>query len=488
VSPILKIPTVIGLVALTPLTAHAHAFIQPYKLPMPYWLYIYGAVVALALSFLLVGYFVTRAPDHSTQNVRYFGHAPWLHQLRQWHLKTLLQTLSVTLLGLCIVTGLFGSSDPYRNFNMTFFWLICAVGLPYLTVFIGNFYAILNPWQVLAHWLSRLLPTFSQGILAYPKHLAYWPALLLYIGFIWLELFGNTRPFSLSIVLLSYTVLNLVGVGLIGRKAWFKYVEFFSVLFWLLAKMAPVAYRPNQSGAARWAFRPPFSGLLSGEPTHISLLLFVLFILSSTAFDGLRDTVIWFSLFWKDATGLLTPLIGEAPIYAYGWLRPWYFLYETVWLILSPLLYFGLFWVFLALGKRLTRSPLPMQTLIQQFAYSLLPIALVYHATHYYTLLLSQGVKIRALVSDPFGWNWDLFGTAYTLRIPILPDMGLIWYSQVALILCGHVLSVYLAHRQALRIFPTHRQAVLSQLPILVLMVLFTTVGLWILAQPLQGR
>jgi hypothetical protein len=65
--------------------------------------------------------------------------------------------------------------------------------------------------------------------------------------------------------------------------------------------------------------------------------------------------------------------------------------------------------------------------------------------------------------------------------------MGFIWNSQVWLILIGHVASVYLAHAEALRSFPNQRQASISQIPMLLLMVVFTGVGLWILAQPLQG-
>jgi hypothetical protein len=37
-------------------------------------------------------------------------------------------------------------------------------------------------------------------------------------------------------------------------------------------------------------------------------------------------------------------------------------------------------------------------------------------------------------------------------------------------------------------VFPDRRSAVLSQVPMLALMVLFTTAGLWILAQPIDYR
>jgi hypothetical protein len=49
------------------------------------------------------------------------------------------------------------------------------------------------------------------------------------------------------------------------------------------------------------------------------------------------------------------------------------------------------------------------------------------------------------------------------------------------------VVSVYLAHVRALELFPRTRQAVVSQLPMLVLMVAFTAAGLWILSLPIAS-
>ena len=121
-----------------------------------------------------------------------------------------------------------------------------------------------------------------------------------------------------------------------------------------------------------------------------------------------------------------------------------------------------------------------------RFTYSLVPIAFVYNVTHYYTLLLAQGGQIVRLVSDPFGWGWNLFGTARWRVEPWVVDVEAIWHTQVALILLGHIVSVYVAHMEALKLFGSPRRAAMSQLPILVLMVLFTTSGLWILSLPLS--
>ena len=61
------------------------------------------------------------------------------------------------------------------------------------------------------------------------------------------------------------------------------------------------------------------------------------------------------------------------------------------------------------------------------------------------------------------------------------------WHTQVGLILLGHIVGVYLAHVVALRNFSNTQRAVLSQLPMLLLMVIFTTMGLWILSLPIAS-
>ena len=104
---------------------------------------------------------------------------------------------------------------------------------------------------------------------------------------------------------------------------------------------------------------------------------------------------------------------------------------------------------------------------------------------HYYTYLLIQGQMIVSLLSDPLGWGWNLFGTAdFEPRYGIV-GAGFVWYSQVALIVAGHVIAVYLAHSISLRLLRDPGRALRSQLPMLVLMVLYTMTSLWILAQPI---
>jgi len=65
----------------------------------------------------------------------------------------------------------------------------------------------------------------------------------------------------------------------------------------------------------------------------------------------------------------------------------------------------------------------------------------------------------------------------------LLASAALVWYVQVVLIVSGHVIAMYLAHLRAGERFRAAQSVLLSQYPILVLMVLYTMTSLWILAQ-----
>ena len=59
------------------------------------------------------------------------------------------------------------------------------------------------------------------------------------------------------------------------------------------------------------------------------------------------------------------------------------------------------------------------------------------------------------------------------------------WSVAVGAIVVGHVVAVYLAHITALSTFGGRRVALLSQIPIVVLMVGYAMLSLWILSQPI---
>ena len=466
----------------------AHSFGQVYRLPVPVWLYLYGACAALALSFLVMAFFLTadtKQPSSITNATRADDEPA--RASRRSRLSWLPAIFGTSLLGLCIASGLFGVAGPYANFSMTAFWIVFLLGLTYLVALVGDVYRPVNPWRALVYGLERLWRGFAGGRFRYPDRLAYWPALGFYVALVWLELFGDTGPFSLAVALLAYTAINMVAAGLFGARDWFRYGELFGVFFCLIGRMAPrVVAARGQGISCTW--RAPFAGLRHMAIAHNSLLLFILFMLSSTAFDGLHETQLWRRLFWVELyPAVLSGWVGNNPIAAFPVLLKLYAYWNTLWLVLSPLIYLVVYWLFVAAMRWVARSERSTAELARRFAPSLLPIALAYHVSHYYTLLQTQGLKIVPLASDPFGYGWNLFGTADWWQRANVPEPTTVWHVQVGVIVLGHIVGVYVSHAIALEVFGGRWRAARSQLPMLALMLAFTAAGLWILAQPIAG-
>jgi hypothetical protein len=221
--------------------------------------------------------------------------------------------------------------------------------------------------------------------------------------------------------------------------------------------------------------RPWAVGLSRPEPVTADRLVFVVFVLASVTYDGLMATPLWL---W--ARTLAAQVVEALGVPGIGGL----YLVQTLGLIAVPLLFLAAYLGFVKLAQVFSGGVTSVWRLAGAYAYTLVPIALAYQAAHYYTYLLIQGQSALALISDPFGRGWNLFGTAgYEVNVGVL-SADFVWYSQVALIVVGHVIAVYLAHGIALRLLRDQRRAVRSQYPMLALMVLYTVFSLWILHQP----
>jgi hypothetical protein len=99
---------------------------------------------------------------------------------------------------------------------------------------------------------------------------------------------------------------------------------------------------------------------------------------------------------------------------------------------------------------------------------------------HYFSLLVLDGQTTWILASNPFGLaGVDLFGTygnVVDLRAVSSDAIALV---QVGAIVAGHVVGVTLAHERAL--LSARRARASDQLPLVVVMVLFTLGGLGLL-------
>ncbi|HYP23570.1 MAG TPA: hypothetical protein VEV43_08350, partial [Actinomycetota bacterium] len=130
------------------------------------------------------------------------------------------------------------------------------------------------------------------------------------------------------------------------------------------------------------------------------------------------------------------------------------------------------------------RGARSLQEAARGFGWSLVPIGVAYVIAHNAPLLLTGVPELLRVVSDPFEYGWNLFGTA-ELWSGFSPSPQLVWYIEIAVIVGGHVLGVLAAHRTAVRVAGDHASAVRSQYALTALMSVYTIATLWLLAQPL---
>jgi hypothetical protein len=387
-------------------------------------------------------------------------------------LEVLAGALGVALFGLVIWAGLAGTQSTTANIAPTFIYVLFWVGVPVLSLFLGDVFSAFNPWRAIGRatgWLAkRVMPGGSPEPLPYPDRLGRWPAAFFLLAFAWLELVYAQRddPSTLAILTLAYAALQLVGMALYGVEAWTHRGDGFAVYFNLFSRLSPWHWHDRTLSV-----RPLLSGIthMSPAPGTVALLAVAI---GTTSFDGLAENT-----FWTDTALDIENRLVDLGMSATRGLEVAY----TLGLLAVVLGLAGLFWLGI-LGMRTVDKTYPVADLARRFAPSLVPIALAYMIAHYFSLLAYQGQATAYLASDPLGKGWDIFGTATaTIDYGVVGANG-IWYVQVTALVLGHVAGLVLAHDRALVIFKDPRVATRSQYWMLAVMVAFTSLGLWLLS------
>jgi hypothetical protein len=130
------------------------------------------------------------------------------------------------------------------------------------------------------------------------------------------------------------------------------------------------------------------------------------------------------------------------------------------------------------LSGRLAGQPAGVQP--RRYAGTVIPIVLGYTVAHYFSLLVLDGQTTWILASNPFGLQGlNLFGTYDNVVDLTAVGSDAIALVQVGGVVTGHVLGVTLAHERAL--LSARRARASDQLPLVIVMVLFTLGGLGLL-------
>ena len=441
-------------------------------LPVPDWLFFYGAALVLIVSFAALA-LLWREPRLE----RAAAGRPLPDALRRVVLSrvvhAVLKAASFVLLVVVGLAAIVGEPSSQQNLAPTFVFVVFWLGLVPVVAFVGNVWPAVNPWRAAADavaWAWRRSGRDWDSLGRYPEGAGRWPAALLLCAYAAFELAypEPSSPRAIAIAIYAYSAITWYGMLWFGRERWTQNGEAFSVYFGLLGHVAPLALRETD-GRRDVIVRPPFAGLARVDVVP-GTLAFVAVMLGSVAFDGLSRTSLWLdnrldleaaaggSQLARDAAGMAMNLAGLLLV-----------------VLLVAAAYAGA-----VSGARAFAHV--RGSLGAAFLASLVPIALAYVAAHYFSLLVLQGQFAIRLASDPFGRNWDLFGTAaFSPDLTVLSP-NTVWYVQVGALVVGHVAGLVVAHDRAVSLFPNPAEAVRTQYAMLVLMVVYTVAGLWLLS------
>jgi len=468
---VLSAALALGVALAAPASALAHGLVGKQDLPIPRWLFAWAAAAVLVVSFVALAVLWPR-PRLEHVRERAVLRFPAV-------LEVLCGVLGVTAFVITVWAGFAGSQTATANLAPTVVYVVFWVAIPFTTVLLGDVFAAFNPWRAIARgsaWLyARGRRADAPAPMPYPEWLGRWPAAVGIFLFAWVELVyvNKDDPSQLSVMMLIYAAIQLIGMSVYGIEAWSRNADAFGVYFRLFSMLSPLHWR-----ARTLYVRPPLSGAptLDAGPGTVALLCTMV---GTVSFDGLSQGQIW------TGQGGIAPELQQRFVNLGFTGEVALEITFTIGLLTMVGLISGLYRLGV-IGMHTVGRGHDTTELSRRFVHSLIPIALAYVVAHYFSLLMYQGQAVAYLVSDPLGDGSDVFGTATATIDYNLVGANGVWYVQVFALVLGHAAGLTLAHDRALVVYDRVRDATRSQYWMLAVMVAFTSLGLWLLSAAAQ--
>lgn len=403
-----------------------------------------------------------------------------------------------------ILTGLFGTPAGSHNFGTIFVWIVWwALLIIVMVPLFGRLWCAICPIPAPGEWLQRR--SIMRRLPGRPRSLGWrWPRRLRNIwlqnlGFLGIALFSTiilTRPNVTAWVLLGMMGLAVILSMLFRNRVFCRYVCPVGGFIGLYALVSSLELRVKDRQVCRdhvtkdcvvgnacghgcpWMVFPgnlqrnAYCGMCTEclktcpkDNIAINLRPFGsdLLVARKRRLDEGYKALIMLTCALVYSAVLLGP---------WGWIKGWanmettgkWALYALGFLATNLLLVPGLFWLTTVGARALARIQTPVKQLFVDYAYSLVPMGLAGWIAFSFSFVFVNGSYAAAVLSDPFGWGWDLFGTRSVPWTPAWPGLALML--QVGTLLAGLVFSIIVAYRIGRQHAATDARAWRGTLPV----------------------
>lgn len=416
---------------------------------------------------------------------------------------------------LFLLAGLFGTPVGNRNIIVIFVWIFWwFILIAFMVPFGSRIWCTMCPLPIFGDWIQRrtlvgirkgeTIKGFKGKFFGLNKP---WPKRfqniwLQNIGFLILACFSGflvTRPIVSVIVLGGMIVISTVLALIYRMRSFCMYLCPVSGFLGLYAMTAKLALRRKDPEVCRaHKGRECFLGGEKGYPCpwfqNISTM-------ERNNYCGLCFECVKncdagnIGLFWRpfctdkkmksfDESWKAFIMITLAFVYSVNLLGPWgifkdwanftetgkwpgFMLVSLAIVLLCTVIVPGIYGLFIAWSKKLSGAKeLPFKDLFIKYSYCLVPLGLLAWVAFSIPLIMVNGAYIVSVVSDPFGWGWNLLGTANFHWTPFLPHW--VPYIQIPVLLTGLFYSIKSTYEIGIEIFTDKTKTLRSLIPIVI--------------------
>ncbi len=431
--------------------------------------------------------------------------APWLRRiLRARAFQPSLMLAALFFFTLAILSGLAGTPAGSHNFGIVFVWIVWwALLMIVLVPFFGRLWCTVCPIPAPGEWLQRRAILARGPVRPWTRGWRWPPFLrnmwLQNFGFLGVALFSAiilTRPAISALVLLGFLLMGIALSALYKNRVFCRYVCPVGGFIGLYSLMSPVELRvadPDVCAAHKTKDCITGNEFGYGCPWMVFPGTLTRNVYCGLCFECLKtcpknNIVLNLRPFGSDLMVAKERrldeaykafiMLGCALIYSavllgpWGWLKSWanmdsvshWLLYALGFVTFNLAVLPGAFALIVLLIRCIAPSPRSFRQTFTDYAYALVPLGLAAWIAFSFGFVLVNGSYALAVLSDPFGWGWNLFGTASTPWTPL--GTTAIPFLQVGALTTGLLFALNTAYKIARQHHMRHRPAFVVTLPL----------------------
>ncbi len=441
---------------------------------------------------------------------------------RNRKMQFILKLPAVLLLVMVIFAGFFGIQNSNKNLATISIWVIWWSLLIISVTLAGRIWCFMCPFGAIGDWVQRR--TFYKRVNDTFSLNRKWPeefrnlsiAALFFLVITWADFQFNLVNIPL---LTAYFIFSLLGLIIIisiifERRSFCRYACPITGLIGIYSMFAPIELRAKEKNTCKTCKEKNCnSGNENGYPCPVfeypgTLEKNTHCILCTECIKTCRRNNLSFNI--RSFAGDIAPintrndeaffifiLFGVTIFQTLIMIRPWagftqslmiytgasynsvrFFLFIAA--AVSPVLLFSI-----AIGVlKLLNHKIMTGVLFTGYAYSIIPLGLMMHLSHNLRHLLEEGTGIIPVLSDPFGFGWDLFRTSGYMPAPLLSSNNILLL-QWLLMFIGTGFSISSGKTISRRLFRGNDSA---YTPVLIFVLIFLVFNLWMLGQPIMHK